>query len=117
MEPVTTLLYQYGAPMGMSLKPAESSKPILSSGYELSPELINIVQDQPFSGDVSENPYSHLCDFEKTCACQHIEGMSDKTLRWKIFPFSLTGEAKHWYKLHIGSSHGGWEALRSSFCL
>jgi len=87
MEPVTTLLYQHGAPTGMSLKLAESSKPILSSGYELSPELINMVQDQPFFGDVSENPYSHLCDFEQTCACRHIEGMSDETLRWKLFPF------------------------------
>jgi hypothetical protein len=47
----------------MSLKPTESSKPILSSGYELSLELINMVQDQPFFGDVSENPYYHLCDF------------------------------------------------------
>jgi hypothetical protein len=45
MEPVTTLLYQYGAPTGMSLKPTESSKPILSFGYEHSPELINMVQD------------------------------------------------------------------------
>jgi hypothetical protein len=106
MEPVTTLLYQYGAPTSMSLKLAESSKPILSSGYELSPEIINILQDQPFSGDVSENPYSHLCDFEQICACRHIEGMSDETLRWKLFPFSLMGEAKRWYKLHIGSSHG-----------
>jgi hypothetical protein len=90
----------------MSLKLAESSKPILSSGYELSPEIINILQDQPFPGDVSENPYSHLCDFEQICACRHIEGMSDETLRWKLFPFSLMGEAKRWYKLHIGSSHG-----------
>jgi hypothetical protein len=117
MELVTTLLYQYGAPTGMSLMPAESSKPILSFGYELSLELINMAQDQSFSGDVSENPYSHLCDFEQTCTCRHIEGMSDETLRWKLFPFSLTGEAKRWYKIHIGSSHGDWEALRSSFCL
>jgi hypothetical protein len=102
--------------MGMSLKPAKSSRPILSFDYELSPELINMVQDQPFSSDVSENPCSHLCDFEQTCACRHIEGMSDKTLRWKLFPFSLTGEAKRWYKLHIGSSHEDWEALHSSFC-
>jgi hypothetical protein len=101
----------------MNLKPAKSPKPILSSGYELSPELINMVQDQPFSSNVSENLYSHLCDFEQTYACRHIEGKSDKTLRWKLFPFSLMGEAKRWYKLHIGSSHGDWEALHSSFCL
>ena len=43
--------------------------------------------------------------------------MSDKTLRWKLFPFSLKGRAKRWYKLTIGSRQGDWEALCSSFCL
>jgi hypothetical protein len=63
MDPVFTLLYEYGAPMGTSLKPAESSKPILAPGYELHPQLITMVQDKPFSGEVDENPYSHLCEF------------------------------------------------------
>ena len=43
--------------------------------------------------------------------------MSDETLRWKLFPFSLIEKAKHWYKLTIGSRQGDWEALCSSFCL
>jgi hypothetical protein len=60
MEPVRTLLYQYGAPTDLSLKPAKSSKPILSSGYELSSELIPMVKDQSFSNEVNENPYPHL---------------------------------------------------------
>jgi hypothetical protein len=53
-----------------------------------------MVQDKPFCGKVDENPYFHLREFEQTCACLHIEGMSDETLRWKPFPFSLTGETK-----------------------
>ena len=43
--------------------------------------------------------------------------MSDETLRWKLFPFSLTGKAKHWYNLTICSRQGDWEALCSCFCL
>jgi hypothetical protein len=35
MDPVSTLLYQYGAPTSTSLKLAESFKPILAPGYEL----------------------------------------------------------------------------------
>ena len=76
-----------------------------------------MVQDQPFSGEDDENPYSHLNEFEQTCACLRIAGMSDETLRWKLFPFSLTGKAKHWYNLTVGSGQGDWEALCSSFCL
>jgi hypothetical protein len=76
-----------------------------------------MVQDQPFLGEDNENPYSHLNEFEQTCACLHIAGMSDETLRWKLFPFSLTEKAKHCYNFTIGSRQGAWEALWSSFCL
>jgi hypothetical protein len=76
-----------------------------------------MVQNQPFSSEVDENPYSHLREFEQTCAYLHIEGMSNKTLKWKPFLFSLMGEAKHWYSLNIGNSQGDWGALCSSFCL
>ena len=68
-------------------------------------------------GKDDENPYSHLNEFEQTCACLHITGMSDETLRWKLFPFSLKGRANRWYKLTIGSRQEDWEALCSSFCL
>jgi hypothetical protein len=59
MEPIPILLYQYGTPTDLSLRPAESSKPIQSPGYELSPKLIAMVKDQSFFfGKVNENPYS-----------------------------------------------------------
>jgi hypothetical protein len=31
-----------------------------------------------------------------------LEGMSDQTLRWKLFPFSLKGKARQWYGKAIG---------------
>ena len=43
--------------------------------------------------------------------------MSDETLKWKLFPFSLTGKARHWYKLKVGSVHGDWNELYNSFLL
>jgi hypothetical protein len=74
-----------------------------------------MVQDKPFSSEVDENPYSHLCEFEQTCACLHIKGMSDETLQWKLFPFSLMGEAKRWYSLNNGNSHGDWGGCALAF--
>jgi hypothetical protein len=53
-----------------------------------------MIQEQSFSGEGDANPYSHLQEFEQTCACLRIAGMSDNTLRWKLFAFSLTGIAK-----------------------
>jgi hypothetical protein len=73
-------IYQYAAPTSARLQPQESSKPILTPGYELRPCLINMVQDQSFLDEDDENPYSHLNEFEQTCACLRITGMSDEIL-------------------------------------
>jgi hypothetical protein len=43
--------------------------------------------------------------------------MSDETLRWKLFPFSLRGRARIWYDRTVESKQGDWESLRSRFCL
>ena len=95
----------------------KSDKPILTDDYELRPCLIEMVKSQPFSSLENKNPYDHLSEFEQTCACLHIAGMSDETLRWKLFPFSLEGKAKAWYDQAAPKMNGDWEALCSSFCL
>jgi hypothetical protein len=41
--------------------------------------------------------------------------MSDETIQWKIFPFSLTGKAKHWYKLNVQRAQGDWKTLCNEF--
>ena len=43
--------------------------------------------------------------------------MSRKTLKWKLFLFSLTGLAKLWYTRTVESAQGEWEVLRAKFCL
>jgi hypothetical protein len=102
----STPIYQFAKPTSASSKPPESSKPILTPGYELRPCFINMIREQSFSGEDSEDPYSHLQEFEQTYARLHIASMSDETLRWKLFLFSLTGIAKQWYKLTVGSMQG-----------
>jgi hypothetical protein len=76
-----------------------------------------MVQNQSFSGMVDENPYLHIQEFEQTCGCLCIEGMSNETLRWKLFPFSLKGRAKKWYNRTVEKKQGDWGTLRSSFFL
>jgi hypothetical protein len=41
--------------------------------------------------------------------------MSDETIQWKLFPFSLTRKAKHWYKLNVERAQGDWKTLRNEF--
>jgi hypothetical protein len=112
-----TPIFEYVAPLSASLEPPRSSQAILVVSYELHPSLIAMVQEKPFSRDEDENPYTHLRDFEQLCSFIHIQGMRWDTLKWKLFPFSLTGIAKRWYTHHICSVIGKWEKLQSKFCL
>ena len=102
----STPIYQYAKSMSASLKPPESSEPIITPGYELRPCIIKLILDKSFLGEGDENPYSHLREFEQICACLRITGMSDKTLRWKLFPFSFIGRAKHCHRQTVGSMQG-----------
>jgi hypothetical protein len=111
----STPIYQYAKPTSASLGPPKSSEPIITHGFELSPCFIKLIQDKSFSGEDNENSYPHLREFEQTCACLRIAGMSNKTLRWKLVPFSLTRKAKHWYSQTIGSMQGDWESYALNF--
>jgi hypothetical protein len=105
------------SPTSTSLRPPQSSKPILAPGYELRPCLINLIRKKSFSGVGDANPHSHLREFEQTYVFLRIAGMSDETLRWKPFLFSLTGKAKQWYNRTVGSVQGDWKTLCSKFYL
>jgi hypothetical protein len=73
MDLESTPIHQYAAHTSARLEPPKSSKPILTSSYELRPCLINMDQDQSFSGKDDENPYSHLHEFEQTYMLAHCE--------------------------------------------
>jgi hypothetical protein len=64
------------APKSELIELPQSSKPIITSSYELHPGFIAMVQNQAFLGLDYENPYHHLWEFEQLCACLTISGMS-----------------------------------------
>ena len=92
-------------------------KPNLSSGGELHPSLKAMVREQPFSGHDHENPCRDLREFKVMCSCLSISVMTQETLRWKLFPFSLMEKVKQWYTHAIESTNGDWDELRTSFVL
>jgi hypothetical protein len=99
----------------MYLEPATSLHPIKAEGYEIHPDFISLVRELNFPGGLDKNSYKHLQDFEEICATLMISGMNQETLKWKAFPFLLTGWEKQWYKLHVSSCHGSWVILKDQF--
>ena len=94
---------------------SEPSSPA-SSGYELDPGFVAMVRKWPFSRKISEDPYDHLQEFEELCLGLVVLGSTQETLRWKLFPFSLTERAEQWYTRTIGNMIGDWEELQNNFC-
>lgn len=41
--------------------------------------------------------------------------MTQETLKWKLFPFSLIEKAKQWYTLVVESMNGDWDELKYKF--
>jgi hypothetical protein len=107
----TTLIKDFSAPSELNLRPMPSLKPILSDAYELCPWLIEMVQTNTSLGIEDEDPYHHLQQSEQSCDCLHIEGMSDDTIRWKLFPFTLKGKAHQWYDRTKEKMKGDWGTL------
>ena len=94
-----------------------SCHPILTPGYEIRPSFVAMVKSQSFSGRKDENPYTHLREFKKNCSIISIPGMHHETVKWILFPFSLTGRAKDWYSITVWSVEGDWNVLKEKFCL
>ena len=110
-------IQSFSTPRGELLEPPSSSQPISSPGYEFSPDYISMIRGLSFSGFKHENPYEHLREFEHLCSCRLIHGMTQETLKWKLFPFSLNEKAKQWYTYTAKRVNGDWKELRDKFCL
>ena len=74
------------------LEPPPSYHPILSDGYEIHHSLVAMVRAQSFSGRKDDCPYAHLQVFEENCSLLLIPGMTQHTLRWKLFRSLLQEE-------------------------
>jgi hypothetical protein len=77
---------------------------------------MGMVQDRPFFGVINEDPYVHLEEFEELCPCLVLPGMTQESIRWKLFPLSLLERVEQWYTDTIKSVKGDWGKLRDNFC-
>ena len=99
------------------MEPPPSCHPILSDGYEIRPSLVAMVCAKSFSCRNDECPYTHSQEFEENCSLLSIPGMKQNTLRWKLFLFSLVGNAKVWYNRTAVRVGGDWIQLKDEFGL
>ena len=59
--------------------------------------LITMVQASPFYGKANEDASAHLQQFLELCSTFVIKGVSQDSIRLRLFSFSLLGRAKQWF--------------------
>jgi hypothetical protein len=65
--------------------------------FELKPALTHMVQYGLFSGKPNADANAHLQHFLEVCRIFTIRGVTDDSIRLRLFPFSLLGKAKQWF--------------------
>ena len=76
---------------------------INANNFELKPGLISMVQQAQFSGSPLDDPNIHLVMFLEICDTVKMNGVTEDTIRLRLFPFSLRDKARGWLQsLQLG---------------
>lgn len=88
---------------------------INANNFELKPALISMVQQAQFSGSPLDDPNIHLAMFLEICDTIKINGVTEDTIRLRLFPFSLRDKARGWLQsLQVGSITS-WQDMVEKF--
>ena len=70
---------------------------IRNGNFELHTSLLPMVQTNQFCGLPSEDANAHLQNFLVLCETIIIKDVAPKSVKLRLFPFSLSGKAKQWF--------------------
>ncbi|GKB00433.1 reverse transcriptase domain-containing protein, partial [Tanacetum coccineum] len=87
--------------------------PINANNFELKQTLINLVQNNQFTG--KQDPHNHLRFFNKVTSTSRHPEVPSTTIKLLLFPFSLEGEAWMWLDKEPPRSILTWDDLVSKF--
>ncbi|KAJ9545123.1 hypothetical protein OSB04_024830 [Centaurea solstitialis] len=115
------LIFEMGdeAPMWTTRRaaPTVPTNPITKPGVnkEILGKLLHMIKDLTFDGKNDSNPIVHMENFVDICDLFKTKEGRDDAIRLRVFPLTLTGEARAWLRSLEPSSITTWEGLRSKF--
>ena len=83
--------------------------------FELKPTLINMVQQNQFTGHPTENPNELLGRFMRIASSIKLNGVRPEVIQLQLFPFSLRDMASTWFNSLPYESVNTWEELMGAY--
>ena len=89
-------LRDYAAPSQDEPHSSIAPPAIEANNFELKPSLLQAVQQNQFSGNLTEDPNLHLSVFVQYADTVKANGVTSEAIRLRLFPFSLRDKARRW---------------------
>ena len=88
---------------------------IAANNFEIKPAIIQMVQNNQFSGAPNDDANAHIDNFLEICDTFKHNGVTDDAIRLRLFPFSLRDKAKSWLNSLPSGSITTWDILAQKF--
>ncbi|GKA00043.1 RNA-directed DNA polymerase, eukaryota, reverse transcriptase zinc-binding domain protein [Tanacetum coccineum] len=88
---------------------------VLADQFELKPELLDFISNNPFFGLENDDPHSHIKRFYQITRTFKINQVPHDVVKLILFPFSLKGAAETWLENEPPCSITTWDDLVSKF--
>ncbi|GJY45394.1 hypothetical protein Tco_0434457 [Tanacetum coccineum] len=84
---------------------------VLVNEFELKPELLDFVSNNPFFGLENDDPHSHISRFYQITRTLRLNQVPDDVVKLILFPFYLKGAAETWLENKPPNSITPWDDL------
>nr|GEV03133.1 reverse transcriptase domain-containing protein [Tanacetum cinerariifolium] len=88
---------------------------ILVENFEITTNLLQLVQTNKFHGFERDNPHTHISNFKRMTATLKYRDVPNDAIKLMLFPYSLEEVTRIWYEKEPPSSIITWDDLVSKF--
>ncbi|CAM8908486.1 unnamed protein product [Rhodiola kirilowii] len=114
-QPVRRTLGDYTAPRVSGFQSAIAPSGNANNTWQIKTGLIQMVQNNKFSGRMNEDPHQHLKRFVQMCNTVKTNGVPPESYYLRLFPFSLSDKSTRWLDSHAEGTFTTWGKLAEAF--
>jgi hypothetical protein len=92
-----------------------TNQPVTVNKFEINPGLLRELKEKQFAGKYNEDANKHLKNFSVICETTKVDGNSEEAKRLRLFPFSLTDDAKECFDSLPAGSITTWNDMEDKF--